>query len=268
MNWLILQWILRKVKDVRIKNCRIGEENLNKFNSKMVIVEYENARNIVVEFKNGNRVKTEYKHFKNGNVKNVYDRTVYSIGFIGEGKYKATENGITTNQYVTWKRMLERCYDSKIHSKYPTYIGCTVIEEWHNFQNFAKWYDNNYYEVGSERMSLDKDILIKSNKIYSPNTCVFVPKRINDLFINRKLHRGNLPIGVYYNKPNRKYRVQCNNENGDRVIVGNYDDYNDAFVAYKIYKENVIKRVAEIYKDKIPIKLYNSMIRYEVEAND
>ena len=86
--------------------------------------------------------------------------------------------------------MLRRCYDEKLHKKYPTYIDCKVCEEWLNFQNFAKWYYNNYYEIENEKICLDKDILHKGNKIYSPDNCVFVPNNINVLFVKSDKSRG------------------------------------------------------------------------------
>lgn len=78
--------------------------------------------------------------------------------------------------------MLERCYSARYQERKPTYKGCSVCDEWLNYQNFAKWYDDNYYEIKGEIMCLDKDILVKGNKIYSPENCVFVPNYINVLF--------------------------------------------------------------------------------------
>lgn len=78
--------------------------------------------------------------------------------------------------------MLNRCCSGKLHKRESTYINCKVCDEWLNFQNFSEWFKNNYYEVEGQRMELDKDILNKGNKIYSPNTCIFVPHNINNLF--------------------------------------------------------------------------------------
>lgn len=96
--------------------------------------------------------------------------SVYGIGFMGEGRYKASINYKTTRQYETWKSMMRRCYSSVSLKARPTYRDCTVCDEWHNFQNFAKWFDNNYIK-GYE---LDKDIKVNGNKTYSPCTCMFV----------------------------------------------------------------------------------------------
>jgi hypothetical protein len=165
--------------------------------------------------------------------------------------------------------MLARCYSEKFHEKQPTYIGCTVCEEWHNFQNYAKWYDENYYEVDGYKMNLDKDILVKGNKIYSPETCVFVPDFINLLFVNRKQYRGSLPVGVKVCTKNpKKYEAQCRNNTGKRIYLGYYDSPEEAFQYYKEFKENLIKETAKEYEDRIPHTLFNAMCNYVVEISD
>ena len=59
----------------------------------------------------------EYGNFKKGNIKCPYERRVYGVGYIGEGKYKVKENGKTTKCYETWHSMLRRCYDEKYQEK-------------------------------------------------------------------------------------------------------------------------------------------------------
>lgn len=253
---------------------RTGEKNINNFGSEMVIIEYRKANNIDVYFPQYNwtaKNKT-YQHFKNSNVKCPYEPSVYKIGYIGEGKYKSSKNGKPTKVYGVWNNMLERCYDEKYQEKHPTYIGCKVCDEWHNFQNFAKWYEDNYYEVEGERMELDKDILIKHNKIYSPETCMYMPQTINLLFTKRQNNRGESVIGVT-TRENGKYRVQCsiiNPETGKSKIkhLGIYSTQEKAFEIYKYYKECNIKEVADYYKEQISDKLYNALYDYEVEIND
>lgn len=250
------------------KDDRIGEIRLNKFGSKMTIIEYSHARDVTVEFEQGNKVHTEYKHFKNGNVKSVYDRSVCGVGFLGEGNYKSHEDGVVTDKYDVWRKMLCRCYDIRVHEKYPSYIGCIVTDEWHNFQNFAKWYDENYYEIDNQRIELDKDIIAKNNKVYSPETCVFVPKSINNLFTDRLNKRGKYPVGVSYHKGVGKYRSQCNDENGKRKHLGYYETVDEAFMSYKNFKEKVINNIANEYVNLIPIRLHYAMVNYKVEITD
>ena len=252
---------------------RTGEKGVNTFGSEMVIVKYRTNRDVDIYFPeyDWTAKNREYKGFKNGNIKCPYERRYFGVGYIGEGKYKVWENGKNTKCYKTWHNMLNRCYDEKFHEKYPTYIGCEVDKNWHNFQNFAEWYYNNYYEIEGGKMCLDKDILYKHNKVYSPKTCIFVPQTINSLFVKRDNNRGESVIGT--SLKNGRYRVQCwsfDPETGKskQEYFGYYDSQEKAFEIYKYYKEKNIKQVANYYKDIIPEKVYDGMYSYKVEIDD
>lgn len=249
---------------------RIGTIRKNTYGSLMEVVEYINSHDILVKFDRGKPVHTQWNPFIKGEVRNVYDKSVCGVGYIGEGEYVTkVKDKKHTPQYEKWCSMIKRCYSEKLHNNQPTYIICTVSEEWYNFQMFAKWYDENYYEFdGSGRMCLDKDILKKNNKIYSPENCIFVPERINNLFIKRKGERGEFPIGVSWNNWHKKFIVQCNDAKGYATKLRYFDTPEEAFNAYKTFKEKVIKQVAEEYKDKIPNKLYDAMLNYQVEITD
>jgi hypothetical protein len=253
---------------VNLREERIGLVGKNNNGSKMKIIEYNRALDMWVQFEKGKPVHTSWKAFLIGDVRNVYDKTIYGIGYLGEGKYKTSINGKQTPHYNSWKGLMERCYSERSLEKNISYVGCSVAEEWHNFQNYAKWFDENYYEVEGQRMELDKDILVKGNKVYSPNTCVFVPKRINLLFIKKDKTKDNLPIGVVWYERYKKYQVSCNDGNGKLVYLGRYTDIEESFEKYKTFKEHVIKKVAEEYKSKIPNKLYTAMINYHIEIED
>ena len=251
------------------KNNRVGEVSFNKFGSKMTIIEYNNAQDMTIVFDDDQYiVKCKYGDFKRGLIRNVYDKSVYNTGYLGEGEYKTSINGVKTVEYKIWLDMLRRCYDSNYKKKLPTYSDCEVYEGWHNFQNFCKWYSENYYEIDDEMMALDKDILIKGSKVYSPDTCVFVPQSMNTLFIKGDKSRGSLPIGVTLYKRTNKYMAQCNDRLGNTAYLGYHNTPEEAFYAYKTYKEKVIKEVAEQYKNKIPSKLYDALVSYEVEIDD
>lgn len=244
---------------------RIGETKLNSQGSIMWIINYNGYEDITVLFKNGYSKNTTYGSFKQGNVSNPYDKTVFNCGYLGVGKYKTIANGILTAEYKTWHGMLTRCYSEKYIKREPTYKGCNVCDEWLNFQNFAEWYINNYYKCDGYAMHLDKDILHKGNKIYSPESCVFVPACINKLFVKDDKFRGNLPIGVsIYDS---KYRAQCRNRNEVKTL-GYFGTVKEAFEVYKFYKEGLIQEIAMLYKNRIPIKLYNAMLDYKVEITD
>ena len=248
---------------------RIGEKTYNNQGCLMEIIKYTNCNDIDIKFTNGCILKHQtLQNFRKKNIKNPYHPETYSVGYIGEGEYQSKINDKFTKQYITWSNMLKRCYNNEYQAKHKTYIDCTVCKEWHNFQNFAKWFDENYYEIGNERMELDKDILFKNNKIYSPKTCMFVPQRINILFIKNDKQRGQYPIGVHYHKKNNKYISRCNINKNNRKYLGSFDTKEEAFLKYKNFKENYIKQIADEYKDKIPNILYNAMYKWNVEIND
>ena len=252
---------------------RVGEEGINKFGSKMIIKEYRKYKDIDVYFPKYNWTveHTQYTHFKNGNIKCPYEPRYYDKGYLGEGKYKVWENGKTTDEYNIWYNMLKRCYDPKCHKEYPTYKGCRVEDYLLNFQNMGEWIKENYYEIPGEKMCLDKDILCKGNKVYSRETCIFVPERINTLFVKRDNNRGKDPIGMYQ-LSSGNYQVQCNNEYGKYVYLGTYSTKEEAFQVYKEYKEKVIKKVIDSYEGKIPephyTRLKEVMYNYKVEIDD
>ena len=253
---------------------RLGEIGYNNCGSKMIIVEYNSAKDIWVEFQDEYKIKTHtrYKDFKNGKVGNPYDKTMYGVGCLGVGEYKGSiGNSIPSHCYQTWTNMLMRCYSKKYQSKNDSYKGCLVENSLLNFQNFAKWYDANYYEIEEERMCLDKDILCKGNRVYSPDTIIFVPQRINILFCKNDKIRGKYPIGVSYSKSRKAFRSECKVIKGgerSRVLLGCFKTELEAFEVYKNFKENYIKQVADEYKELIPKKLYDALYKYQVEITD
>ena len=173
--------------------------------------------------------------------------------------------------YDIWYGMLKRCYDPKTQERNPTYKGCTAENDWFNFQHMVEWIENNYYEVPGEQMCLDKDILCKGNKMYSRETCIFVPQRINTLFIKCDKARGDCPIGMCLNSSGN-YEVGCSNGYGKQIYLGTYSTKEEAFRVYKQYKEKVIKEVIDSYEGKIPEPFYSrlkiAMYNYKVEMND
>ena len=171
--------------------------------------------------------------------------------------------------YKRWHYMMNRCYSRAVHELQPEYEECTVCEEWLNYSNFKLWYDEHIVacKVLGADFELDKDILIKGNKEYSPETVCLVPKLVNSLFTNGKKNRGNYPLGVYYEKEKNKYRA-CMSFMGDRIKLGTFGTVEDAFARYKEYKEDFIKDIAEQYKEKIPDKIYQSMMNWQVEITD
>jgi hypothetical protein len=244
------------------KQNRIGEVNYNTYGSRMQIIEYNNSLDVVVKFEDGYITTCQYDAFKKGILKNPYDKTINGVGYLSKGIYSTHDKA-----YQTWLNMMTRCYNEKYQEKFPTYKGCTVCDEWHNYQNFSRWFYENYYTIDGEQIDLEKDVIHKNNKIYSPETCIFAPHSINLLFIKRNAMRGNLPIGVFLQQSG-KYLASCSILHRKIKRIGLFDTSEEAFAAYKEFKEQLIKDVADEYKDKIPKKLYDAMYTYEVEITD
>ena len=246
---------------------RTNEIGYNNNGEIMTIVRYGGWDDIDVQFNDGTIVEHRaYCAFKTGQIKNPMTPTVYGTGYFGVGDYKCSDgNGKHTKCYMTWKGIHQRCYDPKCHEKHPTYKNCKVCKEWNNYQEFAKWDNENYYEVGNEKMDLDKDILCKGNKVYSADTCIYVPHSINSLFTKRDNERGDCPIGVC--KYGNKFLAKLSKGN-ERIHLGYYSTAEEAFQAYKKAKEAYIKEVAEEYKGRIDPRAYEALMNYEVEIDD
>lgn len=170
-----------------------------------------------------------------------------------------------SESYLKWHDMLNRCYNAKFHERQPQYKGCTVCEEWLNYSNFKIWYEQN--KIAGMALDLDKDILFKGNKVYSPETCYFVPHAINTLFLSKKADRGDYPIGVSYEKDKKKFRATMSFM-GEQIKLGTFDTAEAAFTRYKEYKEDFIRDMAEQYRDEIPDKVYEAMMNWKIEIDD
>lgn len=140
--------------------------------------------------------------------------------------------------YKVWENMLSRCYTSSYQRNLKTYIGCTVHSDWHSFTQFRAWWLLNYVD-GWE---LDKDLLVVNNKIYSADTCLFVPQWLNNLTLAHNAGRGSLPIGVTLNggRLARPYQAQSSDGTGGRVHLGRYATPEAAHMAWLQYKLGMV----------------------------
>lgn len=182
-------------KDNQLKD-RTGEVSYTKYGTKATIIQYINNQKVLVEFDDDYKYRyyTTYINFTHGRLTNPYDKSIYGVGFIGNGNYDSHHIS-----YPVWFNMIKRCYKEQKSYDDESYEDCVVDTEWHNFQNFAKWYEENMY-VCNEKLVIDKDIKTHGNRIYTKENCMLLPERINLLFIKEKARRGNLPIGVYFQK--------------------------------------------------------------------
>lgn len=255
-------------------NERVGEETYNYQGLRMVIQEYRGWNDVDVVFDNGYVKKhVYYSNFKNGTIRNHMIPEVYGVGILGDVKTKV--NGKFTKEYSTWSNMLQRCYDEKKQEEFPRYKGIIICEEWLYYPNFVEWCHNqpNWDKVmeNSKEFHIDKDIISKGNKLYSPNTCSFVPAIVNTLFCKSNAARGDYPIGVSLESKRNKFRSRCNDPiNNVQIEHGGFLTPEDAFKQYKKDKERIIKKIAqdEFDKGNITKECYNAMLKYQVKITD
>jgi len=146
--------------------------------------------------------------------------------------------------YTIWVSMLSRCYNPKLHKEEITYSDCEVCEDWKLFSNFRTWVVNQDWEG----KCLDKDILVRNNKIYSPDTCVFITHQVNNFVIERANDRGEWPIGVYFDSKNKNFKAQCSYE-GKIYYLGRFQNPEDAHNAWLKFKIEKAYDLASKIKD-------------------
>ena len=226
------------------------------------VVEYIDQKNVVIEFLyTGTRLVARIGNILNGLVKDRMYPSVYGVGITGE-KIPVVD-GKRCKQRELWVRMLDRCY-SKGKNK-PTYEGCSVSENFKYYPFFKEWCEK---QIGFDvkGFALDKDILVKGNKVYSEGACVFVPQEINNILTYKKSTNKGLSASVALQKSGR-YSVSFRK---DRITqnLGRFDTPEEAFQAYNQVKESYIKAVAGKWKDQIDPRVYEALMNWKVEITD
>lgn len=226
-------------------DTKIGKIYPTNNNGDLKIISYINANKIEVLFiDTGNTTYTTFGQIKDGTIKDVMRPLIAGKGFVGKGDYIPRINGVLSDGYTVWRNMLIRCYDENSRHLNPTYLNCTVCEEWHNYQNFAKWFDENYIKG----YHLDKDILFPNNKIYSPKTCVFVPREINNFLTEHGNKRGEYLLGVHMDKETGKYVSQVNDPTGiniKRRFLGYFYTEEEAHLVWAKSKLDILNTYIE-----------------------
>ena len=168
-------------------------------------------------------------------------RLIYGVGINDKKGFSSSK------EYRLWADMLRRCYTENPIKRQACYQVCTVSE---NFKSFSYFYDwcQNQIGFGAHGLELDKDTLLKGNKTYSEDLCVFIPKEINSMMTKTDAARGENPIGVCFKKRVGMYHAQ-HTKNNRSEHIGYFNNPNDAFLAYKSARESYIKEVANKYKD-------------------
>lgn len=245
-----------------LNDISVGQIFESARSGKFKVLEYNSSKDVKVEFLDTGFTNSVYAHqVRHGELSDWLLPTVYGIGYIGSA---AREGGPLPER---WRSLIQRCYDTNPNTANQRvgYEDVTICDEWLNFTNFKAWVEQ---QIGFDQKGwqLDKDLLIKGNKIYRPEACIYLPAKVNKLLLKSRKSRGDYPIGVSQTASGR-FSANCHD-----TIKGNYlgafDTPEEAFSVYKKRKEEVIKQVAEEYKDIIDSRAYKALINYEVEITD
>lgn len=241
------------VKEMPCKQTILeGSVYTNRFGNSYSVKTYVSYAKILVEFSEPHKhtVWSAGKEVIKGACKSPYDKRLIGRGYIGEGKY--TPKG-HKSIYRVWKDMIERCYIRK--RKTEAYIDCNVYDSWFNFQEFAEWCENQK-GFGMKDWQLDKDLLVKGNKVYGPNTCAFVPSKINTILHTKESCRGDYPVGVTYLKKTGKFMSSINN-----TYMGNYATYQEAHQRWQLEKARIIRETVMWWSEDNSVnKTFNKSI--------
>lgn len=241
----------------------VGDKILSKTSGFCEVVEYNGIYDIKVKFTDGTVVQTYSSCILKGHIKNPNHPRIYGRGFIGEGKYKSGAAGNLTKEYNTWMAMMSRCYDLK--NQQPSYIGCEVSPLWFNFQVFAEWV-NQQEGFGLDGWQLDKDLIAAQNKVYSPETCCFLPQDLNNIFRAKRSGKTDptLPRGVLC----RDGRfVATSSFKGKAKSLGSYDTKEEAFSSVKAYVEDKVRLLADYYKSYLSAAAYSKLNSFVYEPH-
>lgn len=231
----------------------------------VVVLEYTNSRDITVKFINTSNVRKVFlPQLKSGKIRDNELKPVYKVGIMDIPNAVGTRDH--PKSYVKWNAMLQRCYNENLRSKHATYYDCEVSDDFKYYSKFKEWFEN---QIGSNQdgWHLDKDILVKGNKVYSAETCCFVPPEINCAVVTSGSRRGSHPSGVIWNCTKTRYRARIQRGNTWESL-GTYDTPEEAFAVYKPIKEAHIKSLADKYKDVIDPRVYEALYAWTIDVDD
>ena len=257
---------MKYLNDVTIKGC-VGKILKSKNFGEFKILKYNDNKNVEIKFlKTGYETSAQLGHIRNGKVKDPYSPSVFGVGILG-AKYPSKVNGRNTKEYDLWYSMLRRCCSNDFKKKRPTYEGCEVSDNFKSYEYFYEWCQN---QIGfnNKDWHLDKDLLVKGNKVYSENTCVFIPAEINSLLTKRENMRGEHLIGVCWRDKSKAFVAVVSKNKGKPKHLGLFKTEIEAFNSYKTAKETFIKEQANNWKSQIDIRAYNALMNYKVEITD
>lgn len=265
------------MKGGRLKEEREGQIFYNTNNNKFTVINYIDSHNVQVEFESGYKTWTRWERIKRGYVKDLYSPN--KSGFILDMDITNSNDPYIELIYSQFVNMHTRESNDNYHISRPLSVGITICPEWMYFSNFYKWVNSQsnfpYLIQQSERICVEKDILIKNNKLYSPLTCCLVPSSINALICVHSTVRGKYPLGVT-EACNGKYVIAkwqnpiTHQGEWSTVFPNTPEGIQKAFNVYKYNREKYIKEKANIYYKKhlITEPCYKALLNFTINIDD
>lgn len=222
------------------------------------IIEYFNSQKCIIRF--GDEFDTihnvRYHELKLGEIKNPNHRSFCKIGYIGQGIYTSNDTA-----YSKWANMIRRCYSEKPSKNNRTYTDCIVNEDWHNFQNFAKWFHENYNPDIMQGWQLDKDILLQGNKEYSAENCCYVPIEINCIFRVNSVFNVNAYKGVQPKEGKFQTSIK---KKGNKTYLGFFNTAEEAHEVYMKAKKEYLIEVSEKWRGILSDRVCDAIKNYDI----
>ena len=231
------------------------------------VVDYKGRDRVTVMFHDGYYKIVDLKSLRTGKIKNPFheNNIIKGIGVTDTDTQDAKGD---LKEYKLWLGILERCYDAKSLESNPAYNGCSISKSWKLFSNFQRDIKTmqGFDKAKDFGWHLDKDILIKGNRVYSKETCCFVPMVINNLMRISQRKRTGIASGLIKTQSNKfKSEIWCG---GVFKYLGTFNTEEKAFSVYKKAKEQYIKEVANKWKDQIDQRVYEALMNYQVEITE
>lgn len=189
---------------------------------------------------------------------NDADYPVYKTGYVYLDGKRQRKIFWKCPYYTKWSKMLERCFSVKRKERFPNSFS-TVCDDWLLFSNFKRWMETQDWEG----KHLDKDLLVRGNKNYSPETCCFVSAEINSFITDNLIKRGEFPLGVSWSNRDKRFIAQCQDGDNGIIYLGAYNCPKEAHCAWLKFKSERAKKLASNIRDERIAQALS--VRYDVD---
>jgi hypothetical protein len=173
------------------------------------------------------------------------------LRFMMNGEFIQTRLGKLHNN------MTQRCNKSgSLQNKHAlSYKGTSVSEEFKDPQKFCDWVvQQPGWGLG---YCLEKDVLLRGNREYSAEACVFLPAVINTAII-----RSTPKKYTFIKFSKGKYHLNCD-VGGKKILVTNIETKEAALQLYVTYKEKYLRKLAEEFKSTISVAAYDALLQWK-----